>query len=97
MRVNPFKKLITPSLLILALFATSFGLSKIAPHAEAASLANWKPGRIIDDGVFTNSGSMTVANIQAFLNSKVPSCDTNGTQQSEFGGGTRTGRPARLV
>jgi hypothetical protein len=32
---------------------------------------------------------MTVNQIQQFLNSKVPSCDTMGTQTSEYGGGTR--------
>jgi len=43
----------------------------------------------MDDSVFVNNASMNTAQIQAFLNSKVPVCDTNGTQPSEFGGGTR--------
>jgi len=30
--------------------------------------------------------SMSVTQIQSFLNSKVPTCDTNGTQLSEYGG-----------
>ncbi len=33
--------------------------------------------RIIDDSIFLNAGSMSAQQIQAFLNSKVPSCDTN--------------------
>lgn len=33
--------------------------------------------RIIDDQIFTNSNSMSVQDIQNFLNSKVPACDTN--------------------
>ena len=55
-----------------------------AAHASA-----FDAGRIIDDGVFTDASSMNPSQIQQFLNSKVPVCDTNGTQISEFGGGTR--------
>jgi hypothetical protein len=51
--------------------------------------AAFEAGRIIDDGVFTNQSTMSPSAIQGFLNSKVPSCDTYGTQPSEFGGGTR--------
>lgn len=51
--------------------------------------AGFDAGRIIDDGVFTDKNTMNPAYIQAFLNSKVPSCDTWGTQTSEYGGGTR--------
>lgn len=50
---------------------------------------SWRAGQIIDDNVFYNSNDMTVDQIQAFLNSKNPNCDTWGTQQSELGGGTR--------
>lgn len=56
---------------------------------NAASLANWNPGRIMDDVIFTDKSTMSAAQIQAFLNSKVPNCDTYGTKPSEFGGGTR--------
>lgn len=47
--------------------------------AHAVTAADWKAGRIIDDVVFFNKGSMTVGQIQEFLNNKVPNCDTNGT------------------
>lgn len=57
--------------------------------ADAASTAGFKAGNIIDDMVFTNNNSMSVGQIQSFLNSKVSSCDTWGSQTSEFGGGTR--------
>lgn len=57
--------------------------------ANATPIVGFKPGRIIEDNVFTNANSMTVEQIQLFLNSKVSSCDTYGTQTSEFGGGTR--------
>lgn len=55
----------------------------------AAGPAGWNAGRIIDDAVFTNTTTMSVSEIQGFLQSKVPTCDTQGTQPSEFGGGTR--------
>lgn len=54
-----------------------------------ASVAGWDAGYIISDSVFTNKNTMSAGSIQAFLNSKVPHCDTWGTQPSEFGGGTR--------
>ncbi len=58
----------------------------IGPPAHAATTAGFKAGNIIDDIVFTNSNTMSVTQIQAFLNSKVSTCDTNGTQPaSEFG------------
>ena len=56
---------------------------------QAVTAADWRAGRIIDDSVFTNAGSMSVADIQNFLNGKVPWCDYWGTQTSELGGGTR--------
>jgi len=55
---------------------------------NAADARNFNAGRIIDDGIFSNSNSMSVDNIQSFLNSKV-TCDTWGQKQSELGGGTR--------
>lgn len=48
--------------------------------------SGFEAGRIIDDSIFTNKTTMSVADIQTFLNSKVASCDTNGQQLSEFGG-----------
>jgi len=57
--------------------------------SHASTVVGFNPGHIIDDGVMTDSGSMSVIQIQNFLNAKVPSCDTNGTLTSEFGGGTR--------
>ncbi len=54
--------------------------------AHASPVVGFNAGRIIDDGVFTNSSSMNVSQIQAFLSSKVATCDTNGTQiASEYG------------
>ncbi|MDQ3123132.1 MAG: hypothetical protein M3Q14_00380, partial [bacterium] len=70
---------------------------------HAAPVVGFDPGRIMDDDVFTASSSMNTDQIQAFLNSKVPSCDTQGSQPSEFGGGTRAqwgaahGNPAPFI
>ncbi len=75
-------------LLILSLLAGCIGLLG-ASSAHAAPVSGFDAGKIIDDNVFTNTSTMSPGQIQAFLNSKVPSCDTWGTQPSEFGGGTR--------
>lgn len=63
-----------------------FGLLFAQP-ARAISTSLFDPTRIIDDGIFYNSSSMTVDQIQAFLNSKVPTCDNWGTQT--YSGTTR--------
>lgn len=59
-----------------ALFFNGFFIEKSA----AISTASFNPERIVDDGVFYNNNSMSVAQIQLFLNSKMPNCDTWGTQ-----------------
>jgi hypothetical protein len=51
-------------------------------RADAVTGADWRPGRIIDDAVFFNKYSMTVSQIQAFLNAKVPVCAKNHTDYS---------------
>ncbi len=50
----------------------------------ALSGSDFKPGRIIDDVVFTNQNSMSTIDIQRFLESKVVggSCDTDGSRAS---------------
>ena len=52
-------------------------ISVLAPlqKAEAVTASDWRAGRIIDDAVFYNKDSMSVAQIQDFLNAKVPTCD----------------------
>lgn len=75
---------------IAFVFTLSSAMSTFISHqASALSASDWNPGYIIADQVFTNDDSMSYDNIQSFLNSKVPNCDTNGTQTSEYGGGTR--------
>ena len=46
-------------------------------YANTPSIDPSYNSRIIDDAIFLNSGSMSVSDIQNFLNSKVPTCDTN--------------------
>lgn len=48
-------------------------------QALAVTGADWAAGNITDDIVFYNNNSMTVSQIQDFLNSKVPTCDSWGT------------------
>lgn len=79
-----------PLLYLFILLCASFVIvSANTSTAHATPITGFNPGRIIDDGVFTNSTSMSPGQIQSFLSSKVPTCDTWGTQISEFGGGTR--------
>jgi hypothetical protein len=82
-----------------SILATTFFLLLFTPITHAANGADWAAGNIISDGVFANANAMSVADIQAFLNTKVGTggsayatpgfCDTQGTRTSEFGGGTR--------
>jgi len=71
------------------LFLITLSLLVLGQAQQAHALAGWNAGRIIDDSIFTNTNTMNPSQIQAFLNSKVPVCDTYGTQPSEYGGGTR--------
>jgi len=69
---------------------TSIALLAVALSTQPVSAATgWDATSIIDDVVFTNKDTMSAADIQNFLVSKVPTCDTYGTQTSEYGGGTR--------
>ncbi|HEY8992977.1 MAG TPA: hypothetical protein VIM37_03980 [Candidatus Microsaccharimonas sp.] len=61
----------------------------LTQRAGASPVVGFDPQNIIDDYVFTNTTTMNADQIQVFLNSKVPICDTDGVQVSEFGGGTR--------
>ena len=85
MRILFNKKInILTDLLLIAAFVIFF-----ANNTSAAPVVGFEAGRIIDDVVMSNSQSMNVSQIQTFLNSKVPTCDTYGAQPSEYGGGTR--------
>lgn len=68
--MNILKKI---KILILISAVYLFGIFINAPTTKAAS---FEPGRIIDNSVFNNKNSMSVTDIQNFLNTKVPTCDT---------------------
>lgn len=53
--------------------------------ANAADTSNFRAGNIISDATFTNTASISAQGVQQFLNSKVPSCDTNGSQPLDAG------------
>ena len=76
------------ALLAIGLLVATLISSTIIQTASAANAHSFNPSNIIDDTVFTNKDSMSVSQIQAFLNSKV-TCDTMGLKTSELGGGTR--------
>ena len=73
-----FNKYLVSSALLLIVSAAVFLVH--TSSASALSASDWQPGRIIDDSVFFNPNTMSSQDIQNFLNSKVPVCDTNGTQ-----------------
>ncbi len=71
--------------LLTAVFAI-VGLLTITPQVHAAPITDFDPGNIIDDRIFYNKDAMSLAQIQAFLDSLIPNCDINGTQASGYGG-----------
>ena len=67
------------------LIAASVFMAVLPRQAEALSGSDFQAGNIIDDGVFYRSNAMDPNQIQAFLNVKVPECDTNGTKMHSSG------------
>ena len=70
--------------LIMAVLVLSGVLIEMLMHSpivSAVSASDFKAGHIISDSIFTAKSSMNVSQIQNFLNSKVPSCDTDGSQK----------------
>lgn len=63
-----------------ALILSIVGLLVVPNTSHALSGADWNAGRIISDDTFFKSSSMSSSDIQYFLNSMVPNCDTQGTQ-----------------
>jgi len=82
-RTIMYHRALCVAFLLVSVFIASTATTNIT---NASPVIGFNPGRIIDDFVFTNSTSMNTNDIQAFLNSKVSTCDTNGTQiASEYG------------
>ncbi len=73
--ITKFKTLTAKWLLcILAMIMAVSSSVIMASTSNAANLNDFQPGRIIDDAVFTNNGSMTAAQIQSFLSAKGSHC-----------------------
>lgn len=73
-----FKRLIRSIASVLILVLSVLGLVALqAPSAQAADASRFDPGLIISDSVFYDFGTMTVDEIQRFLESKVPVCKAN--------------------
>ena len=72
-RINRFLAFAVSLLLVLV------GISAITANtkADAADASRFDPGLIISDSVFYDFGTMSVADIQRFLESKVPVCKAN--------------------
>ncbi len=83
------KKIPFLHLFVFGLLAASILLIQQQPTpAAAVSAADWRAGNIISDSLFYDNNAMSVGEIQNFLNSLVPFCDTNGSQPArEFGRG----------
>ncbi len=71
---------------LILIASVGFYMLRVQPNATALSASDFEAGRIIDDSVFYNKDSMGVAQIQAFLNQRIPNCDTWGTSPSGYGG-----------
>jgi hypothetical protein len=66
------------SILSGLLLAAAIAVGGSGTAMAAANGADFHPGHIIDDQIFFNGNDMSVAQIQAFLNQEVPSCDNGG-------------------
>ena len=75
MKLRPNRFLALALSLVLAL--TGISALQTTSSAEAADASRFDPGLIISDSVFYDFGTMTVADIQRFLESKVPVCKAN--------------------
>lgn len=63
--------------------------------ASAADAADWDPGYIIDDRIFYDSQSMSAAEVQAFLVSKLSACRSGYTCLKDYGQPTGNIAPDR--
>ena len=70
------------SLILIAALSVVIGFT--TQTVSAVTGADWQAGNIIDDGIFYDNTTMSANDIQVFLNSKVPTCDTNGTKPNIY-------------
>src|SRR5664279_270051 len=62
---------------LIAVFTTATFIASAPPASAWASGSLFDPGFIISDQQFYDEDAMSASQIQAFLDSKVPVCDTN--------------------
>lgn len=76
-------KRLIPSLFVSIMILTS-AIAVVQPKQADAALkgSDFVAGNIIDGSLFYQGNAMSTDQIQKFLNAKVPTCDTNGTQPS---------------
>jgi hypothetical protein len=83
MRAPRLNKLAFLALLAIPLLANALWPTG---HVSALSGGEFNAANIMNIPVFFNPGTMNAGDIQNFLNAKVPTCDTNGTQASNHAG-----------
>lgn len=76
----------------LVLSAVPLVLGSALP-AQAAPVSGFDPGNIISDGTFFNTSTMSAADVQNFLNSKVGACASGSTCLKDYAQATQD-RPA---
>lgn len=88
------------AVLVLVASGSVSGQAAAVPKAElgpvATGLAGFAAGNIVSDEVFFASDTMSAADIQAFLNAKVPACQAGYTCLKDFSQSTTT-RAADLM
>src|SRR4051794_6911853 len=76
------------SKMFTCLLAAVLLFSGLAAPVSALRGSSFKSDRIADDSIFFDGNSMSTSDIQNFLNSKVPTCDTwhsgSGSNQPPF-------------
>ena len=75
-------------LLVTTAAISALLLIALPKPSSAVTRSDWRAGEIINDAIFFNKSAMSVDQIQAWLNAKVPTCDTWGTKP-HWSGGTR--------
>lgn len=88
------KSLLSIGIITIVCFAIAFTVSYAYFHmvrpTYAAQKEDWKAGNIIDDNSFTNANSMSVSDIQSFLDQKIGTCDVWGTGKATEYGSSQT-------
>ncbi len=87
---NNFKRYSIGLLVLGFLLGTFLLYSNYNNQADAADATKFNPGNIISDSVFYNHTTMTVSDIQSFLNGKVSSCESGYTCLKNYSAATVT-------